>query len=119
MEDGSIPDAALSASSSYGASDDPNARAKLGRLNRSILPCCWAPSSLSAGQFLQVDLGQVKIVTKVATQGRYGDQVKYVTKYTIRWSMDGQTWQDHKENDVVKVTLDRMVTIPAICPIAR
>ncbi|XP_031562261.1 lactadherin-like [Actinia tenebrosa] len=100
MEDRSIPDSALSASSSYGHQSNPSFWAKDGRLN---IISSWAPSSLSVGQYLQVDLGQVKIVTKIATQGRPGDQVKYVTKYKIKWSIDGQTWEDHKENDVVKV----------------
>jgi hypothetical protein len=45
------------------------------------------------------------VVTKVATQGRDGTQMKYVTKYTITWSMDKENWQEYQENDVVKVMI--------------
>ncbi|XP_031554437.1 retinoschisin-like [Actinia tenebrosa] len=105
MEDRSIPDSAIMSSSTYGAGTSPSGGkyARLHNIATGLDSCCWAPAYPTAGQYLQVDLGQVKIVKRVATQGRDGNQVKYVTKYTIKWSIDGQTWEDHKENDVVKV----------------
>ena len=85
----------------YWGQQDPNYRAKFGRLNRNVRPPCWTARNTRVGEYLQVDLSEVKVLTKVATQGNPG---KYLTKYTISGSMDGQTWEEYKENDVVKVT---------------
>ena len=40
------------------------------------------------GQWLQVDLGEVKVILKVATQGRYNSQ-QFVTSYKMALSTGG------------------------------
>ena len=51
----------------------------------------WASGSISVGQFIQADLGTVRRVEKVATQGRQAfDQ--WVTSYRFSHSVDGVTY---------------------------
>ena len=95
LEDKTIPDSAIKASENQGD-------AKYGRLNYPDNN--WTGYS-GVGQWLQVDLGKVMEVVKVATQGRAfsGGSANYVTKYSISSSIDGKEWQEYKENGAVKV----------------
>ena len=49
----------------------------------------WASGSLSIGQFIQADLGTVRRVKKVATQGRASAYNSYVASYKFAYSADG------------------------------
>ena len=51
----------------------------------------WASGSISIGQFIQADLGTVRRVEKVATQGRQ-DYDMWVTSYKFAYSVDGVTY---------------------------
>ena len=64
----------------------------------------WKPQ-YTGEQWLQVDLNQVKEVKAIATQGlSHGDgTLSYCKSYTLSYSKSGATWQEHKENDAVKV----------------
>ncbi|XP_031551872.1 lactadherin-like, partial [Actinia tenebrosa] len=81
MEDKRIPDTAIKASN-YIHSSYP----RYGRLN---LGYAWCTDS--KGKYLQIDLGEVKTITKVATQGYQGG-TSYVTAYQIEHSIDGIHW---------------------------
>ena len=48
----------------------------------------WSPLSLDSGQWIQVDLGNITMVTKIATQGRQ-DAAQWVTEYKVSYSLDG------------------------------
>ena len=92
VEDKRIPDGAFTASGSY----DNNYRPSLARLN--ILSDgkhggAWCPKHKSTNQWLQVDLGAITAVTKVATQGRYNSEDR-VRTYTLSYSVDGIHWTD-------------------------
>ena len=48
----------------------------------------WLTQSLELGEWIQVDLGEVTMVTKIATQ--CGQQIFYcVTEYKVSYSLDG------------------------------
>ena len=51
----------------------------------------WVALKDDLSQWLQVDLGTYTIVTRVATQGRYGHD-EWVTKYRLQYSEDGYTF---------------------------
>ncbi|KAK3723796.1 hypothetical protein QZH41_019473, partial [Actinostola sp. cb2023] len=103
MEDGTIKDSVISASS-Y-ASNNPVHKPENGRLNKKKDAKGiggWAAGSKGKGEHIQIDLGSVKVVTKVATQGRQDHFEQYVTKYSLSYSNDGENWSDY-EGDCVKV----------------
>ncbi|XP_033107775.1 uncharacterized protein LOC117109513 isoform X2 [Anneissia japonica] len=92
LESLEIPSASISASSEY---DDQHG-ARRGRLN--LTPDsggigAWAARSNDRNQWIQVNLGQVKEVTGVITQGRNGNYDQWVTSYEILYGMDGNSWQ--------------------------
>ena len=101
MESGLLPNSAITASSVYGTSTHG---AWLGRLNN--VPKgnsgAWVAASNEAGQWLQIDLGEERLLTNFAAQGRPSSP-QWVTSYTILFSSDSVKWEEYKENGVVKV----------------
>ncbi|VEN41262.1 unnamed protein product [Callosobruchus maculatus] len=98
MENGNIPDDAITASSSY----VPNVGPKNGRLRVERAGGGWCPKKqVESGvrEFLQVDLGGVHAVTGVQTQGRYdrGRGQEYTEEYTIfRGNSDTASVESHR-----------------------
>ena len=96
LENGTIPNSRLSASSvlggqaQYGPSN--------GRLNRA--GDNWIVQTLDQSQWFQVDLGQVETVTGVATQGRQNSQ-QWITSYILQYSTDGITFTDYNGGEVL------------------
>ena len=94
MESGGIPDEAITASSEFHS----NLKARRARLNMKATSHgysgSWAArySRLYKHPWLQVDLGSYQVVSKVATQGRDGTYVQWVTSYTLSYSQDGVTF---------------------------
>ena len=100
MESGLLPNSAITASSVYGT---PNRHgAWLARLNNVRNSGAWSAASNKAGQWLQIDLGEERLLTNFATQGRPSSP-QWVTSYTIMFSLDSVKWEEYKENGVVKV----------------
>ena len=101
MESGQILDSAITASSFYSEYYKP----WYGRLNLYLGRCAW--STLTAGRdnaWIQVDLGDINLVTGVATQGRCTEDER-VTSYTVAHSTDGVNWKFYKESEIPKVGL--------------
>ncbi|KXJ06863.1 Lactadherin [Exaiptasia diaphana] len=103
MEDGRIPDENITASSFY---QSPKAKEKTrpsnGRLNKKKTEddaAGWSASSKKEGEYIQVDLGAIKVITMVATQGR-GDFPQWVTTYSLSYSLDNKDWKDYDEDSV-------------------
>ena len=67
LERGVIPNNAFSASSWYDVDHEP----WLARLYSREGEGAWCARENDGAQYLQVDLGQVHIITGVATQGKY------------------------------------------------
>ncbi|XP_071801174.1 retinoschisin-like [Asterias amurensis] len=89
LEDGSIPDERLSASSNYsGLRMSTPAGGRLNKLppdNNTI--GAWHAEVKDTNQWIQVDLGNPTYVTGVLTQGRYGNPYapQWVTKYKVQF----------------------------------
>lgn len=102
MENGKIPDSAITASSMANSAY----RADQGRLNakaESGGTGSWVPSAHNQQQWLQVNFGGWTKVTRVAIQGRL-NAATWVTKFKLAYSYDGVFYQDYKEDgDHVKV----------------
>ena len=95
MESGAISDVQISASSkkddSFAAS-----RARLLVKKSGIRQGGWSPFKDDLNQWLQVDLGRLTTVTRLAIQGRDGSD-EWVTKYTLQYSVDGVIYHGYRE----------------------
>ena len=93
LEDGSIPDESLSASSSWEPHDYQKSTSTPagGRLNKippdDNIVGAWHPKVADTNQWIQVDLGNPTYVTGVLTQGRYDSLggPQRVTKYKVQF----------------------------------
>ncbi|XP_028399799.1 protocadherin Fat 4-like isoform X2 [Dendronephthya gigantea] len=56
----------------------------------------WCAKTTDFRPFLQVDFVGLKKITRVATQGRPRG-TSYVTKYTLSYSLNGDTWTSHDQ----------------------
>ena len=90
MSDGRIPDQSISAFSSLISC--PDCLPKLARLNQ-IGSWCSNEGTLGK-EYLQIDLGSVTNVTKVATQGRTLSS-RWVTEYSLSYSNDAASWTQY------------------------
>ena len=101
MTNGKIPDFALTASSMW----DPQHGPRYGRLytlHRDGHVGSWSSERSVIGEWLQVDLGTVVMVTKIATQGRNSNNLvsQWVRQYTIEFSENGTKFQQYGNNKV-------------------
>ena len=104
MQNGQIPNHAITASSQYDASASPS-NARLMSTNGAGHYGGWVAKYNDIGQFLQVDFGRPLKVTKIATQGRY-QKSEWVTRYTVSYSQDNGVYKYYinKLYDVVRVS---------------
>ena len=91
MENGSIADFQITSSTAW------SLPAKKGRLNGRY---AWAADKNDRYQWIQVDLGEPKFVTKIATQGRPN---QWATTYNISYSSNGQAFDQYQVDNVNKV----------------
>lgn len=94
-----MPDAAFSASSMAGSKNGPEHARLNGQGSGG-----WVAKANNGSQWLQIDLGELVRVTKVATQGRR-DADYWVTQFSLSHSLDGEHWAKYKENSVTRVSL--------------
>ena len=92
MEDGRIQAHQLTASSQHSCYKpcDPNS-ARLNLATNSTTYGAWIANEPVPNQWIQVDLGDWRLVTGVITQGRSG-WPSWITKYKVRYSNDGTRW---------------------------
>uniref|UniRef100_A0A8C7CBM8 receptor protein-tyrosine kinase n=1 Tax=Oncorhynchus kisutch TaxID=8019 RepID=A0A8C7CBM8_ONCKI len=98
MEDGTIPDSDITASSAWSDSTE----AKHGRLSKGEGDGAWCPAGAvfpSASEYLQVDLRSLHFLALVGTQGRHADGHgrEFARSYRLRYSRDGRTWITWKD----------------------
>ena len=106
MENGTIPDSKITASSEH-------TPAKNGRLNFTS-GSSWCAGTSDANPYLQIDLQTLHIICAVSTQGNSkADQ--WVKTYTLKLSIDGSTWTDYKEGGQVKVHSKHMLIFYSSC----
>ena len=104
MEDGSILDDQITASSEW----DQNHGPSNARLNRPATPPtkgAWTAKTNDLNQWIQVNLGGLKQVSGVVTQGRNG-QNQWVRRFNVQYSQNGQIWNDVKDSNGQKVRKD-------------
>ena len=99
MENGNIADSQITSSTSL----ERFASAK-GRLNGAT---AWAAGQNDQNQWIQVDLGEQKIVTKIATQGR-NDYDQWVTSYGVSYSLNGQIFNQYQVHSIDKVRYNQL-----------
>ncbi|KAM4567424.1 epithelial discoidin domain-containing receptor 1 isoform 2-T2 [Fundulus diaphanus] len=105
MEDGTIPDSDITASSAWSDSTE----AKHGRLSTGEGDGAWCPAAPvfpSESEYLQIDLRKLYFVALVGTQGRHADGhgQEFVRSYRLQYSRDGKkwiTWRDRWGQEVV------------------
>lgn len=82
-------------------------KASLGWLNNRAWPGVHAGTWCAlnnTGQWLQIDLGYLHVVTGVATQGRNSTlEQMWVKTYQLSFSKNGKTWEVYKENNITQV----------------
>uniref|UniRef100_A0A671P7C4 receptor protein-tyrosine kinase n=1 Tax=Sinocyclocheilus anshuiensis TaxID=1608454 RepID=A0A671P7C4_9TELE len=93
MEDGTIPDSDITASSAWSDSTE----AKHGRLSTGEGDGAWCPAGPvfpSSSEYLQVDLRKLHFLSLVGTQGRHADGLgrEFARSYRLRYSRDGRHW---------------------------
>ena len=92
MEDGSIADSKITASSIH-----TDSKTTWGRLNCS--EGSWTPITDSGYQWLQVNFApEVKLISHIATQGRGGGWSWWVTAYYVMYKSGGAALQEYTEN---------------------
>lgn len=78
------------------------------RLFKSIGNGSWCAGNNKVGEYLQVDIGRERTISRLAIQG---DSVNFfgVTQFSIVYSQNGVFWKNYTENEVVKVTYTYLV----------
>ncbi|XP_028405616.1 sushi, von Willebrand factor type A, EGF and pentraxin domain-containing protein 1-like isoform X2 [Dendronephthya gigantea] len=93
LEDRRIPDSSFSASSQHNRHGASNAR-----LNNDKKAKVWLAAKNVANEYVQVDLGEIYVLTGVATQGRTkSGYEQYISKYYVGYSSDGKNFQTLKD----------------------
>jgi len=88
MENDQIPDSSITASSVWAANHGPN-NARIYHMAGGGRTGAWSARTNDKGQWIQVNLGKIRQLTKVGIQGRQ-DNAQWVTKYRVSYSTDGQ-----------------------------
>ena len=86
-----LPDNQLSGSSQWDNFHGYE-RSRLHTMSDGGYTGAWVSGSYSIGQFIQADLGTVRRVEKIATQGRDNYYDQWVTSYKFAYSADGITY---------------------------
>uniref|UniRef100_A0A1W7RAG6 Hemocytin n=1 Tax=Hadrurus spadix TaxID=141984 RepID=A0A1W7RAG6_9SCOR len=61
----------------------------------------WVPS-LITDAYVQIDFGTAMFISAIVTQGENGAE-SWVTKYSVKYSLDGKAWYDIKEGNSTKI----------------
>ncbi|KXJ06691.1 Lactadherin [Exaiptasia diaphana] len=120
LESGSIPNSSISASSSHGNCCEPwqarlrNSPSRMGSVGS------WVAKNTVAGEYLQVDLGNIYRVTKVATQGSVVVWFpQWITSYSLSYAFNNGTFTDYKVGGSLKVfpgNTDRDTIVTNVLP---
>ncbi|MBN3275745.1 NRP1A protein, partial [Polyodon spathula] len=100
MESGEITSDQIMCSSQYNA----NWSAEKSRLN--YIENAWTPAEDSSKEFIQVDLGFLRFVSAIGTQGavsKVTSKVYYVKSYKVDVSSNGEDWITLKEGSKQKI----------------
>lgn len=94
LENGNVKDGQLAASSAW--SNDPKKfGAQRARLNLNRWPSGWTANAKDLSPWLQVNLNDPFIVTRVATQGYGGASDQWVESYRMSWKNGEGMWRNY------------------------
>ena len=97
MESGTIADSQVTASSENSTNHSPKRARLYTKETDAYSSGAWLSLMSDLNQWLQVDLGKIKPVTHVATQGRNSySPTQMVTKYKLQFSDDGASFLFYK-----------------------
>ena len=102
MQSGKIPDSAITASTEYNA----NYKAMNSRLHFKRAGGrygAWVAKKSDAFQYLQVDFGDLRKVTRVAIQGRQ-DLDQWVKRFSLSYGNDSMSFKYYNEDNKKKVS---------------
>ena len=102
MQNGKLPNSALSASSQLNAYAGAE-NARLHFCKESGRYGAWVAQKNDHSQYYQVDFGVETQVTRIETQGRQ-DNLQYIKTYTLRYSTDGSYFKHYQPFGYTKVT---------------
>lgn len=94
IENGKIEDSCITSATCQKGFPPAN-----GRLNSAT---CWSAGRNDKNQWLQVDVGQEKIITAISSQGRK-DANQWVISYVVSYSSDGEKFENYQVNGADKV----------------
>ncbi|XP_018915525.2 discoidin domain-containing receptor 2 [Bemisia tabaci] len=108
MEEGSIPDNAITASSSYELKSVGPQNARIRQEKNGGAWCPKAQISSDVREYLEVDLNRNHLITKTETQGRFGNGQgqEYAESYSIEY------WRDALKQWVVYKNTRREKNLP-------
>ena len=108
MQNYQIPDSAIRASTSYNVNSMGPENGRLHFQAKSGEYGAWAVSRNDQFQWFLVDFGSFTKVTGCATQGRQ-DGNWWVKTYSLSFSYEGVFFEDYKENNVKKVSVEEII----------
>ena len=103
MQNGKIPDSAITASSEYSSAFKPM-NGRLHFLHRSGRVGSWSANRLDVYQYLQVNFGAWTKISRVATQGR-NDADQWVKSFSLSYGYDSVFFRIYKEDNKKKVKI--------------
>ncbi|XP_047115564.1 uncharacterized protein LOC124795537 [Schistocerca piceifrons] len=117
MEEGRIPDSAVSASSSYEPKSVGPQNARIRQEKNGGAWCPKAQISSEVQEFLEVDLGRPHLITATETQGRFGNGQgqEYAESFHLLYWRDAlQRWAVYKDAQGRKVLAGNRNTYLAV-----
>ena len=105
MKDGTIQDNQITSSTDYNHVHSA-INARLDRPNGNGRTGAWSARTNDVNQWIQVDFGEMKLVSGIVMQGRTECE-QWVKKYKVQYSNDGMAWQFVKDSNQIndKVSL--------------
>ena len=93
-----IPNSAITSSSQYNQYWSAD-RGRIRNQNEGSYGSCWLAQYNDEDQWIQVDLGKIVKITRLATQGRQ-DYPQYVKSYTLSYSLNCGLYESYNNNQV-------------------
>ena len=88
----------MTSSSQYNQYWGPD-RARIRNKNEGSYGSCWLSQYNDEDQWIQVNLGKIVKITRLATQGRQ-DAAQYVKSYTLSYSLNCAVFDSYNNNQV-------------------
>lgn len=98
MSNGKIPNSAITATTSLNQYYGPE-RARLNTVKSGSFAGAWIPNAQDLGQWIQVNLGKIAKITRIATRGRQ-EAGHWVKSFSLTYSVEGGPFLPYNDNQV-------------------